>query len=66
MDSNVMKDYEKVRSLYDLDYVSWYMYFENYGMLLYPDDGVIYLIYNSISQYGKTRSLPASRWITWS
>ena len=64
-----MKDAEKVRSFFDHDYVSWYMYIENYDanvrLLLYYDFSGCFLIFRDTSGMIRTRSLPSS-WITWS
>ena len=69
MDSNIMIDHERVRSLYDYDYVSWYIYLEDYKVnarvLMYYDFNGIFLIYNGADQIVRTRSLSLP-WMSWS
>lgn len=69
MDSNHMIDHERVRSLYDYEYVSWYIYLEDYKVnarvLVYYDFNGIFLIYNGADQIVRTRSLSLP-WMSWS
>ncbi len=69
MDSNHMIDHERVRSFYDYDYVSWYIYLEDYKVnarvLVYYDFNGIFLIYKGADQIVRTRSLSLP-WMSWS
>lgn len=69
MDSNHMIDHERVRSFYDYDYVSWYIYLGyhrvNVRVLMYYDLNGIFLIYKGADQIVRTRSLSLP-WMSWS
>jgi hypothetical protein len=77
MDSNVMKYNNNVVSTHDYDYVSWYIYFDQYAegeiiynpsnarVLVYHDFSSVFLIYKGTDHIVRTRSLSLA-WISWS